>query len=165
MPQGRATASHMHVAGGEGGRGGGRRGANNRIVDKEPVRFQRTPFDSYIHKLAAPENSGVQHHHRPSMEDQPCTVLDPSGDLRLSTATQDFVVSSKAMCLASPVWRAMFDPQGRWAKQSSGVFDLPDDDAHALLLLLRIAHLQFSDLPDALVIYRHLLQLAVLCDK
>ncbi|KAF6235845.1 hypothetical protein HO173_006040 [Letharia columbiana] len=98
-------------------------------------------------------------------EDQSYPVLDPSGDLRLSTNTQDFVVSSKVMCLASPVWRAMFDPQGHWARHSSGVFSFPDDDSDALLIILQIAHLQFSDLPDALLIYEHLLQLAVLCDK
>ena len=101
------------------------------------------------------------------MEDQPSTVLDPSGDLRLSTGTHTFLVSSKVMCLASPVWRAMFDPQGPWATQSSspGPFSLPDDDPDALETVLRIAHLQFSALPDVLVVYRHLLQLAVLCDK
>lgn len=42
---------------------------------------------------------------------------------------------------------------------------MPEDDPDALLILLRIAHLQFSDLPDALVVYEHFLQLAVLCDK
>lgn len=99
------------------------------------------------------------------MEDQPSIVLDPSGDLRLCTDTEAFVVSSKVMCLASPVWRAMVDPQGRWAKQASGVCQLPEDNANALLILLRIAHLQSSELPDALVVYEDLLQLAVLCDK
>lgn len=105
------------------------------------------------------------------MEDHHSTVLDPSGDVRLTTNTQDFVVSSKVMCLASPVWRAMFDPRGPWVKQSSSsssgesIFNLPEDDPDALLILLRIAHLHFSDLPDALVVYEHLLQLAVLCDK
>lgn len=99
------------------------------------------------------------------MEDRSSTVLDPSGDLQLSTDTQDFVVSSRAMCLASPVWRAMFDPHGHWTKQSSGVADLPEDDPDALLILLRIAHLQFSRLPEKLADYEHLLQLAVLCNK
>ena len=100
-------------------------------------------------------------------EDQPCITLDPSGDLRLQTDTQDFIVSSKAMCLASPVWRAMLDPQGPWAKQASDTYKLPlpDDDPNALLIILRIAHLQFSELPDVLVVYEDLLQLAVLCDK
>ena len=99
------------------------------------------------------------------MEEKPSAVLDPSGDLRLSTDAQVFVVSSKVMCLASPVWRATFDPQRPWAKQPSGVYDMAEDDANALLIVLQIAHLQFSDLPDALVVYDHLLQLAVLCDK
>lgn len=99
------------------------------------------------------------------MDDQPCTTLDPSGDLRLRTDTQDFIVSSKAMCLASPVWRAMLDPQGPWAKQASGTYSLPEDDQNALLIILRIAHLHFNELPDVLVVYEHLLQLAVLCDK
>ena len=99
------------------------------------------------------------------MEDEPPTVLDPSGDVHLRTDAQVFVVSSKVMCLASSVWRAMFDPQRPWAKQPPGVYDMAEDDANALLIILRIAHLQFSDLPDALVVYDHLLQLAVLCDK
>ena len=103
------------------------------------------------------------------MEEHSSIVLDPSGDVRLTTNTHDFVVSSKVMCLASPVWRAMFDPQGPWAKQSSSsggsIYSLAEDDPDALLILLQIAHLQFSDLPDALVVYEHLLQLAVLCDK
>ena len=99
------------------------------------------------------------------MEDQPCTILDPSGDLRLHTETQDFIVSSKAMCLASPVWRAMLDPQGPWARQGSDTYNLLEDDPHAMLIILRIAHLQFSELPDVLVVYEHILQLAVLCDK
>ena len=59
----------------------------------------------------------------------------------------------------------MFDPQGPWAKQGSDTFKLPEDDPDALLIILRIAHLQFSELPDVLVVYEHLLQLAVLCDK
>ena len=99
------------------------------------------------------------------MEDQPCIILDPSGDLRLHTDTHDFIVSSKVMCFASPVWRAMFDPQGPWAKKASDAYSLPEDDPNALLFILRIAHLQFSELPDVFVVYEHLFQLAVLCDK
>lgn len=113
------------------------------------------------------DHIGNPKYQHPIMEDNSSTIfLDPSGDMRLITSTQEFVVSSKVMCLASRVWRAMCDPQGPWAKQSSeGIFNLPEDDPDALLILLRIAHLQFSDLPDAIVVYEHLLQLAVLCDK
>lgn len=102
--------------------------------------------------------------------------LDPSGDLSLfvgyedqatkSILTETFVVATKAMCLASPVWRAMFDPEGYLAKQSPGNKKyLMTDDPHALLILLRIAHLQFRDLATEVMTYEKFLQLAVLCDK
>lgn len=111
------------------------------------------------------------------MDSDPATVyLDPSGDLGLSVdyealegekiRTKTFVVSTSVMCLASPVWRAMFDPQGHWAKQSSHKeFYLLDDDPDALVIILRIAHLQFWHLPLEPLDYTQLVQIAVLCDK
>ena len=101
----------------------------------------------------------------------------PSGDLKLlvdyenedseSTLSKIIVVSSTVLCLASPVWRAMFDPQGHFmeAKQSgSREVHLADDDPKALLILLDIAHLNFERVPSALS-FDELLKVSVLCDK
>ena len=112
-----------------------------------------------------------------SMEDQHPTIhVDPSGDLNLiaecpnpeedEPVTKTFVVSAKVMCLASPVWKAMFDPSGPWAKRSSGTegVKMLEDDPDALLILLDAAHLNFDHVPKA-VNFDQLLHLAILCDK
>lgn len=96
-------------------------------------------------------------------------ILDPAGD-RLLVVNKDekqqtFRVSSKAMCLASSVWRAMLDPSGLWkeAQEESNV-NFPDDDPDALRIVLDIAHFHFHRIPDTLT-YMQLLELAILCDK
>lgn len=75
-------------------------------------------------------------------------------------------VSSKAMSMASPVWRAMLDPKGRFRESQPGndEIDFPDDDAEALLILLLAAHLRFQDVPQELY-YEQLLKICVACDK
>ena len=79
-----------------------------------------------------------------------------------------FVVSSAVMRIASPVWKTMFDPQGPFMDTqrsfSHGEMDLPEDDADALLCVLRIAHLQFRSIPETLD-YAQLFNLAIICDK
>jgi hypothetical protein len=50
------------------------------------------------------------------------------------------------------------------AGASTSKIPLPDDDPDALLLLLRIAHLKFKDLPGRIT-FRDLYRLAVICDK
>ena len=79
-----------------------------------------------------------------------------------------FVVSSAVMRIASPVWRTMFDPQGPFMDTqrsfTQGEMDLPEDDADALLCVLRIAHLQFRRIPETLD-YALLLKVAIICDK
>lgn len=93
------------------------------------------------------------------------TVVDPSGDLTVQVGENEhqkaFIVSSKAMCLASRVWSKMLEPTGRCEQKR---VDLTNDDPDALLILLRISHLQFSDVPLH-VTYTLLVHLAVLCDK
>ena len=93
------------------------------------------------------------------------TEVGPSGDLTLQVGVGEhrkaFIVSSKAMSLASHVWCKMLDPT-RLCEQKR--VDLLDDDPDALLILLRISHLQFSNVPLH-VEYTILVHLAVLCDK
>ena len=102
--------------------------------------------------------------------------VDPSGDLRLVAGYTDaegddsdsrtFVVSTRVLCLASPIWKSMFDPSGPWAKQKSGSepFEMKEDDPDTLLILLDAAHLNFDLIPQMLDLDQ-LFQLAVLCDK
>ena len=123
------------------------------------------------------------------MENTETVHIAPSGDLRiilsgstdsssmrrkLGRETNDaspndvqktFVVSSAVMRLASPVWRTMLDPQGHFMESSSdGTVHFAEDNAAALLLILRIAHLQFRKVPDVLE-FHELISLAVVCDK
>lgn len=80
-------------------------------------------------------------------------------------AQKTFVVSSAVMRLASPVWRTMFDPQGHFMESSSnGTVHFAEDNPAALLLVLRIAHLQFRKVPDVLG-FQEMVELAVVCDK
>ena len=80
-------------------------------------------------------------------------------------------VSSSALCLASPVWRKFIyppfptlpGPEGESAKEPDARIDFTEDDCEALLVLFRLAHLQFKKIPDKLP-YETLLQVAVLCD-
>ena len=76
-----------------------------------------------------------------------------------------FIVSSAVMRLASPVWEKMLDPQGHFRESfSNGEVQFVEDDAATLLLILRIAHLQFRKVPKALN-FQGMVNLAVLCDK
>ena len=117
----------------------------------------------------------VLHHARNSLHpfrptDMKDTIyLDFSGNLRLLVKESDdewrtLVVSSSAMCLASPVWRAMLDPKSQFKEAERQEVEFPDDDLDALLIILRVAHLKFRDLPDSLS-FKGLVNLAVVSDK
>jgi len=79
-------------------------------------------------------------------------------------------VSSSALSIASPVWKKfLYPPWAAPSTPSSPVFpvsqiECTDDDPSALLILLRIAHLQFRNIPNILD-YPTLLQVAILCDQ
>ena len=93
------------------------------------------------------------------------TIVDPSGDLTVHAGgkghQKTFIVSPKAMCLASYVWREMLNRTGLCEQNR---IDLTGDDPDAFLILLLISHLQFSKVPLH-VTYTLLVHLAVLCDK
>ena len=95
--------------------------------------------------------------------------LDSSGDLRLlvkgpGDKWTTLIVSSSAMCLASPVWRAMLNPRSHFREAEKQEVEFPDDDLDALLIVLRVAHLKFRELPKT-VSFDGLVNLAVLSDK
>lgn len=85
-------------------------------------------------------------------------------DLPPNDVPKTFIVSSAVMRLASPVWNTMLEPQGHFMKSfSNGEVHFAEDDATALLLVLRIAHLQFHQIPQVLDIHE-MVSLAVVCD-
>ena len=96
--------------------------------------------------------------------------FDPSWDLELIPdecgRERSFFVSSKAMCLASPVWRAMLDPSGFFmeAQQVKGRVRFPEDSVDTFHLLLSVVHYQFDLIPPSLE-YAELFNLAVACDR
>ena len=98
-------------------------------------------------------------------EDGGIISIDPNGDRSLIVGTgmnqKLFRVSSKAMCLASPVWNAMFT--GPYKEATAEEISLPEAEPNALLITLRIAHLQFKELPSSLD-FQELVNLAAVCD-
>ena len=107
--------------------------------------------------------------------DNAICILDSGDLLLLVTYSNDrivFVVSSHAMSLASPIWKKTLKPPfPKLVSRIDGDDDLQDkqvdfseDNGEALLLLLRIAHLQFSKVPSTLT-FESLLDVAILYDK
>jgi len=121
-------------------------------------------------------------------------TFDPDGDVILvissdndPSAVARFQVNSAALCLASPVFRAMLGPHSRFKEginlrlahigdgggQASTPMELPltDDDPDALAVVLRILHLQFQKVPVPMSAsggdeekYK-LYEMAIICDK
>lgn len=96
-------------------------------------------------------------------------TLDPHYDLTLIVGTPEhkdgqkgFRVSKSSMRHVSDVWTKMLT--GDWIESNMTEIEFPDDSWKAVHIVLKIAHLQFDELPDALSI-KDLLELATLTDK
>lgn len=84
------------------------------------------------------------------------------------------VVSSKVLCLASPVFKVMLTGNFREAREFRNatkqgqseryVIELPEDDATATTTLMNLLHLNFGDVRED-VTASQMEQLAYLCDK
>ncbi|KAK3380575.1 hypothetical protein B0T24DRAFT_523447 [Lasiosphaeria ovina] len=78
-------------------------------------------------------------------------LLDGDGDLRMVVPGREFVVCSRAVSRASPVFRCMLN--GSWAEarpsdpSKAWIVDLPDDDAEAATVLLSAAHSRLDLVP------------------
>ena len=94
-----------------------------------------------------------------ALQDNGDVVTLTIGKTKLSVAT-----SRAVLTILSPVFKAMLTGGFREAGAAISEIPLPDDDPEALLLLLRIAHLKFKDLPNT-ISFRALYRLAVICDK
>lgn len=94
--------------------------------------------------------------------------IDPNGELNLIVGIGDeartFRVSSHAMRLASPVWRAMLSSHNGFKEASDEEITFPDDNPQAVFIVLVACHLRFQDVPEQLE-FTELVNLCVLCDK
>jgi hypothetical protein len=108
---------------------------------------------------------------------QPRVVkLDPKGSLALIVGSElkhngprKFLVSPDALSQLSPAWRdivARQMPTGSWRLRFGPVkVHLTEDDPDMLLLLLKIAHLQFQGFDHLELEYHQLLELALICRR
>jgi len=102
--------------------------------------------------------------------DQPTPTIhvDPQGDLTLTvgenSAQKTLIVNRQALCFASPVLNAMLRKGGPFAENSAQGVTLPDDSAGVMLIILRIAHLQFDQVPKHIG-WESLVSIMVLVDK
>ena len=74
-----------------------------------------------------------------------------------------FQISRSAMRHVSDIWTKMLAPDA-WAESKQSEIDMPEDSCKVMLLVLRIAHLQFAQLPNELSM-EDLRALATLTDK
>jgi hypothetical protein len=88
----------------------------------------------------------------------------PAKCIRLDTDFKVYNVPVNRLVIsqASPVWHKMLN--GSWEESTKSENALPEDYPDAMLLVLRVAHLQFQLLPKTInndLLY----QLAIVCDK
>lgn len=98
----------------------------------------------------------------------PKVTIDPDGDVILVLDGAELQVSSKALSLASSVFKAMFGPQFLEGQGLSSVspkrVSLLDDDAAAMTALCNIFHHQSHNVikePDQST----LVKIGIICDK
>ncbi|KAF1350479.1 hypothetical protein EJ07DRAFT_159614 [Lizonia empirigonia] len=96
-------------------------------------------------------------------------TIDPHYDLTLTVGSPNHEHGQMALrvnrgCMrnVSDIWTKMLT--GDWAELKQSEIEMPDDSWKALLLVLRMAHSQFAQLPDQLS-GQDLCWLAVLTDK
>lgn len=111
-------------------------------------------------------------------------VIDPDGDLCLVVGDEDataFVVCSKTVARASPVWKrllfGLFSESLQPSKDSGEEWTvrLPVDNPRSMRLVLNIIHSQFEEVPTSVtffdygetgyITFEELFQLTVLTDK
>ncbi|TGZ82638.1 hypothetical protein EX30DRAFT_193564 [Ascodesmis nigricans] len=97
----------------------------------------------------------------------PTIEIDPRGDVLLQTPTTSFLVASKCLTLASPVFSAML--HGHFLEASSlsttgSVTISVDDDPEILCIIFNILHYRHRQVPSSLT-SAQLLELAVVADK
>ncbi|KAK0642145.1 hypothetical protein B0T16DRAFT_462149 [Cercophora newfieldiana] len=104
----------------------------------------------------------------------PRTTIDPEGDVILHVSddksNREFLVSSKILTLASPVFAKMFGPHFQEgialrSSQGSSTVRLEEDNPDAMGILLAALHFQTEAIPGETPGWDWLANLAVLSDK
>jgi len=104
--------------------------------------------------------------------------FDHEGDVLLillsASGIARFRVNSNILCIASPVFRAMLGANSKFKERAALSartptsepleLSLPDDDPKALVVILRVIHLQYDWVPPSLD-ENQLYKIAVICDK
>jgi hypothetical protein len=104
------------------------------------------------------------------MDDTACVSLYSGADRIVAIGEREdgrrlYKVSSLAMSMASPIWKAMFDPTSGFRESNPDTMvEFPEDDPDIMLIVLRIIHFKFDDLPQS-ISFDWLVELAVFCDK
>jgi hypothetical protein len=104
------------------------------------------------------------------MDDNACVSLYSNADRIVTVGEREdsrrlYKVSSLAMLMASPILRAMFDPTKGFRKSNpDALVEFPEDDPDIMLIVLRIIHFKFDDLPPS-ISFDWLVELAVFCVK
>lgn len=107
--------------------------------------------------MTSPSSSGV-------------VAVGLSGDLTITAGKEErqFLVCSKTLARASPVFKAMLYGNFKEARPASltepWVVELPEDDAHSSEVLFNIIHSNFDRIPDALPLQK-LFDILVVTDK
>ena len=74
-------------------------------------------------------------------------TIDPEGDVYFQLAQVELRVSSKALGLASPVWKTMFSPRFKEGtlliRDGTCRIPLPDDNSDAVVLICEVLHHKF----------------------
>ena len=123
--------------------------------------------DSSSVNIDTPEESDASSTPRePRRPLQKYTLFD-SGDFIAVLGSEkegdvEVLVSSQALCISSPVWKALCF--GRFLESAQKRTTFPDDDPDSMLLLFHIAHMKFSTVPGEMRL-SDLHCLAVACDK
>ncbi|KAJ0415350.1 hypothetical protein BJY00DRAFT_317888 [Aspergillus carlsbadensis] len=99
-------------------------------------------------------------------------VMDPDGDLIISRSGVSILISSKALCLASPVFHAMFISGFREGRElrdpspasSRASIQLPGDNPDAFRVFSWYAHHKATAMPHAMP-FDDLVHFAILVDK
>lgn len=99
-------------------------------------------------------------------------IIDPDGDLVLVIEGRELVVSRKALCLSSSVFRAMLRDGSPFLESTDQVIasdglrriQLKEDNYEAMSIVAKVIHMQ-HDIVPVTVSFNMLETLAVACDK
>ena len=100
------------------------------------------------------------------MASEQTTYLREDGDLTLIVGEekQRVIVCRGTISGVCKAWNTMFT-NSKFSEATAPEVEMPDDDPEAMLIILKIAHLKFDQLPGKKMSLDELHNLATVCDK